>query len=89
MKPDNFIQLTVVTTGEDLNDRFNVHQPVHVIKKRALEGLPPGANPDLFILEYEGQPLDESKKIEDYIAQFGWIDGTVLELIPRPEVIYK
>ena len=27
----------------------------------------PGANPDKFHLEYQGQTLDETKKIEDYI----------------------
>lgn len=82
-----FIRLIVVTTGEDLDREFNVHQPLRVVKLRALQGLPPGTDPDLFVLEYESQPLDESKKIEEYVDQFGWQDGTVLELIPRPEVI--
>jgi hypothetical protein len=85
--PDNFIRLIVITTGEDLEDTFNIHQPLHVVKVRALKGLPPGSNPDLFVLEYQDQPLDESRKIEDYITQFGWQDGTTLELVPRPEVI--
>lgn len=83
----NFIRLIVVTTGEDIDERFNVHEPVRVVKERALHGLPPGANRDLFVLEYENQLLDEAKKIEDYLTQFGWQDGTVLELVPRPEVI--
>ena len=85
--PDNFINLTVVTTGEDLNERFNVHEPIHVVKARAMHGLPPGTNPDEFVLEFEGQPLDGTKKISDYIEQFGWQDGTVLELRPVPIVV--
>lgn len=85
--PDNFIRLTVITTGEDLEDTFNIHQPLHVVKEHALKGLPPGTSRDLFVLEYQDQPLDESRKIEDYIAQFGWQDGATLELVPRPEVI--
>lgn len=84
---DNFITLIVITTGEDLEEQFNVHQPVRVVKMKALQGLAPGTNEALFVLEYEDQPLDESKKIEDYIEHFGWEDGTVLELVPRPEVI--
>jgi len=85
--PDNFIRLNVVTTGEDLEDKFNIHQPLGVVKERALQGLPPGTNRDLFSLEYQGQPLDDSRRIEEYITQFGWQDGATLELVPRPEVI--
>ncbi len=84
---DNFINITVITTGEDLTQRFNVHEPLKVVKERALHGLGPGTNPDLFVLEYQGQPLDEAKKIEDYISQLGWGDEVTLELVPRPEVI--
>jgi hypothetical protein len=84
---DNFIRLIIVTTGEDIDEEFNVHQPVRVIKQRALQGLPSGTDRNLFVLEYENQQLDEDKKIEEYVNQFGWQDGTVLELIPRPEVI--
>ncbi len=85
--PDNFINITVVTTGEDLTQKFNIHEPLKAVKERALQGLGTGANRDLFILEYQGQPLDEVKKIEDYISQLGWGDEVTLELVPRPEVI--
>jgi hypothetical protein len=84
---DKFIQLIVVTTGEDIDERFNVNQPLQVVKARALQGLPPGSNPNDFVLEFEDQPLDDNKKIKDYIEQFGWHDGTILELVPRPVVI--
>jgi hypothetical protein len=85
--PDNFIRLIIVTVGEDLDESFNIHQPLRAVKERALNGLPPGTDRNLFVLEYENQPLDEEKKIEEYVTQFGWQDGTVLELRPRPEVI--
>lgn len=84
---NNFIELIIVTTGEDIIEQFNVNQPMQAVKARALQGLPPGSNPDDFILEFEEQPLDDHKKIKDYIEQFGWEDGTVLELVPRPVVI--
>lgn len=84
---DKFIQLIVVTTGEDIDEKFNVNEPIQVVKAHAMHGLPPGSNPNDFVLEYEDQPLDDHNKIKDYIDQFGWQDGTVLELVPRPTVI--
>lgn len=85
--PDNFIRLVIVTTGEDLDEKFNVNQPIQAIKARALQGLPPGSNPDEFILEFDGQPLDNHTKISEYVAQYGWQNGTILELRPVPVVI--
>ena len=84
---DHFIRLIVVTTGEDIDERFSVNQPVRALKARALHGLPPGSNPNDFVLEFEEQALEDDTKIKDYIDQFGWQDGTVLELVPRPVVI--
>lgn len=84
---DNFIRLIIVTTGEDVDERFNINQPMQAVKARSLQGLPPGSNSNDFALEYEEQSLEDQKKIEDYIGQYGWQDGTVLELVPRPIVI--
>jgi hypothetical protein len=84
----NKIQLVVVTTGEDITEEFNVHEPLKVVKMRALAKEQPGANPDQFHLEFNDQVLDETRKIEDYIQQFSWVDGTILELVSRPEVLY-
>ncbi len=83
----NKIRLIVVTTGEDYEDDFNIHQPLRVVKNNTLAHVQPGANPDLFHLEYNDQPLDEGRKIEEYIQEYGWIDGTELELVSQPEVI--
>jgi hypothetical protein len=84
---ERFITLKVVTTGEDFEDRFNVHQPLQAVFNRALQAVGGGANRDQFTLEYQDQPLDLARHISDYVDEFGWADGTVLELVPRPEVI--
>jgi len=83
----NEIRLVVVTTGEDVEDEFNIHQPLKVVKMKALAKEQPGANPDLFHLEFNDQSLDDSRKIEDYVQQYGWVDGTILELVSQPEVV--
>jgi hypothetical protein len=77
----------VTTTGEDLEERFNRHQPMQVVFERALHAVGGGANRDLFTLEFNQQPLDLSRRIADYAAQFGWGDNVELDLVPRPEVI--
>ena len=84
---DRFIELTVVTTGQDIEDRFNIRQPLRVVFNRALQEVGGGANREHFTLEFEDQVLDLEQRIEEYVEQFGWEDGTVLELVPRPEVI--
>lgn len=73
-KSDNFIRLIVITTGEDLDEEFNIHEPMLVVKQRALQKVQPGADKDLFTLQYNNQPLDDSKRIQDYIDQYGWTD---------------
>ncbi len=83
----DFITLKVVTTGEDVEDRFNVHQPLLVVFNVAIKAVGGGSNRDQFTLEYQDQVLDLNRKIEEYISQFNWTDGTILELVPRPEVI--
>jgi hypothetical protein len=83
----DFIVLKVITTGEDLEERFNAREPLMVVFNRALQAVGGGANRDQFTLDYNDQALDLSKKVAEYVEQFGWEDGTVLELVPRPEVI--
>jgi hypothetical protein len=84
---DRFIVLKVVTTGEDLEERFNIQQPLVVVFNRALQAVGGGANRDQFTLEFQDQPFDLQEKIADAVARFGWTDGATLELVPRPEVI--
>jgi hypothetical protein len=83
----SFIILKVVTSGEDPEERFNTHEPLLVVFNRALQAVGGGANRDRFTLEYQDQPLDLNRRISDYVTEFGWVDGAVLELVPRPEVI--
>ena len=83
----NKIRLVVVTTGEDIEEEFNINEPLRVVKMRALSKEQPGANPELFHLEFNDQTLDDSGKIEDFIQQYSWVDGTVLELVSQPEVV--
>lgn len=83
----DFIELKVVTTGEDLEDEFNLQEPLKVVFNRALQSVGGGANRDQFTLEFEDDPLDLNQKIVEAAEQFEWDDGTVLELVPRPEVI--
>ena len=87
-KPEKpFITLIIITPGEDVEDEFNINRRIRVVKRRAMEGIPPNTDPSLFVLEYNDQPLDEEKKIKLYIDEFGWENRTMLELVPRPEVI--
>lgn len=82
-----FMNLTVTTTGEDLEERFNVQEPVEVVFNRALTKIGGSANRDQFTLEYQDQPLDLRRRIADYAQLFGWTDSATLDLVPRPEVI--
>jgi hypothetical protein len=84
---DKFVTLTVVTTGEDITERFNVREPLKVVFNRALQAVGGGANRDQFTLEFNDQPLDLERRIEEFVTELGWADGTVLELVPRPEVV--
>lgn len=84
---ERFINLIVATTSGDLTDRFNTNQPLKVVYNRALAEVGGGVDHGAFSLEYEGTVLDLDRRIGDYVDQFGWTDGTVLELVPAPVVI--
>lgn len=86
-KGAKFIIIRVVTTGDDLEERFNLQQPMQVVFNRAIELVGGGANRDRFTLEYRDQPLDLDRRIGDYAEELRWGDRVELELVPRPEVI--
>ena len=44
MANENFITILVTTTGEDHEERFNVHEPLQVVFNRALQAVGGGAN---------------------------------------------
>lgn len=82
-----FFEITVITTGEDLEDRFNGSQPLKVVFNRALAEVGGGAERDNFTLEFNDQELDVDTKISDAAERLGWGEEIVLELVPRPVVI--
>lgn len=83
----DFIEITVVTTGDDLGERFNVNQPLRVVFNRALQSVGGGSHRSEFTLEFQNVELSLDQKIADASTQHGWGDEVELELVPRPEVI--
>lgn len=85
---DNFIQVVVITTSDDLDDRFNKHEPLRVVFEHALGLVGGHANPDQFSLEYSDQVLtDLNRSLGEYAAELGWGDRVELELVPKPVVV--
>lgn len=81
------IEITVVTTGEDLIDLFNVNQPLKAVFNKALQSVGGGSHRDEYTLEWEEAELDLDMKIVDAAAKYGWGSEVTLDLVPRPEVI--
>lgn len=87
-KPDNTIRLIVITTADDVDDDFNLHQPLQVAFNKALHEVGGETNRDQFALEYNDIELsDLSRTIGDLADEYGWADGTQLELVPKPVVV--
>lgn len=87
-KPDNTIRLIVVTTADDVDDEFNIHQPLEVVFNRALHEVGGEPNRDQYTLEFNDIVLDDlARRIDNAAAEYGWSDGTTLELVPRPVVV--
>jgi hypothetical protein len=85
---DNFIRVIVVTTAEDLDERFNRHQPLRVVFERALTLVGGHGQSDQFVLEYNDQPLTELDRTLGELADaLGWGDEVQLELMPDPVVV--
>lgn len=81
------IQITVITTGDDLTDSLNLNQKLLVVFNRALALVGGGAHRDQFTLEFEDSVLDLNLRLRDAVEQFGWSDRVILHLVPRPEVV--
>ena len=87
-KPDNFIHVIVVTTADDLDDRFNRHEPLRVVFEWALALVGGQSQPDQFVLEYNDEPLtDLDRTLGDLAEALGWGDEVELELVPNPVVV--
>lgn len=87
-KADNDIRLIVITTADDVDEEFNVHQPLQVVFNKAIHKVGGESNRDQFALEFNDIELsDLSRAIGDLAAEHGWSDGTQLELVPKPVVV--
>lgn len=88
MPNPNTIHLIVVTTADDVDDEFNVNQPLQVLFNKALQEVGGQGNQDQFALEFNDIELsDLSRKIGDLATELDWTDGTQLELVPKPVVV--
>lgn len=86
--PKNSIRLIVVTTADDVDDAFNLHQPLQVVYNKALHEVGGEGKQDQFSLEFNDVELsDLSRKIGELAEELGWTDGTQLELVPKPVVV--
>ena len=86
--PSNTIRLIVVTTAGDVDDQFNLNEPLQVLFDKALRQVGGEGNRDQFGLEYNDVGLsDLLRKIGELAQEFGWVDGTQLDLVPKPVVV--
>lgn len=86
-KPDQDIEIIVITTADDLDASFKRIQPLRVVFQRALKLVGGHGQPDQFTLEYANEPLDIDRKIGDLAEELGWGDRVELELVPKPVVV--
>lgn len=87
-KPDQFIEIEVVTTADDLDEQFNKHEPLRPVFEKALTLVGGHSNADQFALEYNNEPLtDLDRTIGDYATELGWGERVELELVPKPVVV--
>jgi hypothetical protein len=83
----NSIRIMVVTTADDLDDEFNLHQPLRVVFERALTLVGGHSTPDQFRLEYDGHILALERKIGELADELAWTSPVELELVPSPTVV--
>lgn len=83
---DKKIRICVNTTKSDIEQEFNVEQPILTVKQAAIVGQFDPSQKDKYHLKYENEVLDEGRKIEFYAEKFGWKDGVCLDLetLPAP-----
>lgn len=87
-KPEQTISILVVTTADDLDEKFNIHQPLRVVFERVLTLVGGHSQPDQFDLEHADQPIvDLDRPIADVASELGWGQRVELELVPKPVVV--
>lgn len=88
MEAQHFEQISVATTGGDLDEKFNLREPMRVVFQKALALVGGQSQPDQFQLEYNDQPIHNlDATVGDLKGQLGWGDEVDLELIPKPVVV--
>lgn len=86
--PSDQVEITVITTADDLHDTFNSHQPLRVVFERALTLVGGHGQEDQFSLVFGNETLtDLQRTIGDYAQEFGWGSSVELELVPKPVVV--
>jgi hypothetical protein len=82
------IEIVVITTASDLDEQFNLHEPLRVVFQKALVLVGGQGQPDQFQLEFAGQPLTNmDSSLGQLKTQLGWGDRVELELVPKPVVV--
>lgn len=85
---DRHIRVKVVTTAEDLNEKFERSEPLRTVFTKALALVGGEGSPDQFTLEYKDQPLTAlDRTLGDLAEEFGWGKKVELELVPSPVVV--
>jgi hypothetical protein len=86
-KPDKDIEIMVATTADDLDESFKRKQPLRKVFVKALKLVGGQDQPDQFTLEYNHEPLDLDREIDDLADELDWGDRVELELVPKPVVV--
>lgn len=85
---DKEIHIKVVTTADDLNDKFDRDERLRVVFERALALVGGEGQPDQFALEYNDEPLTAlDRTLGEFADELGWGKKVELELVPSPVVV--
>lgn len=83
MSTDKKLRICVTTTKSDIDEEFNVEQPIRAVKTAALTDQFNPSEKDEYTLAYQEEELEDGKKVEFYAEKFGWEDGVCLDLKKR------
>lgn len=83
MPSDNKLRICVTTTKSDIDEEFNVEQPIRAVKMAALKNQFDPSEQDEYTLVFGGEDLEDDKKIESYAHEFDWEDKVDLDLEKR------
>lgn len=82
------IHVKVVTTADDLNEKFDRDEPLRTVFDQALALVGGQGHPDQFALVYGDEPLTAlDRTLGDLADELGWGKKVELELVPSPVVV--